>query len=208
MPYPVASVRNKNFGSSFSPLSLSPIVWLKADTINLSDGADISLWADQSGNGRDYSQGDNSKQPNYILNQKNGLPIVRFNGSSDLLTASGLSSVALSVYYVVKSNTTTSKYLSTFGSNNKGVIQGFTVGKWEWYDTPRTVIGDISTSSFQIISTIVGSSSAGSWGLGATSGGSSWLACDVGEFIAFASALSTGNDSLVKSYLGGKWGLP
>ena len=72
---------------------LTPTVWLRADALNGSDdssnpdgGAQVLRWGDFSGNGRDATQTNATRQPTFQTNVVNGLPAVRFNlntGSPD-----------------------------------------------------------------------------------------------------------------------------
>lgn len=50
-------------GSPFHPLNLSPALWLKGDAGITLDAGNVSSWADQSGNGRDFTQSDGGKRP-------------------------------------------------------------------------------------------------------------------------------------------------
>ncbi|MGB8294728.1 MAG: hypothetical protein WCG85_04810 [Polyangia bacterium] len=70
------------------PQEQNLMLWLNAATIKgLADGANVATWADGSGNGRNVSAA--GVPPTYRVNQMNGFPIVRFDGSSDsLATAS------------------------------------------------------------------------------------------------------------------------
>ena len=65
--------------SGFSPLSLSPALWLN-DT-----GSDPSVWMDISGNGRNASQSDTAKHPAIVTNALNGKQVRRFDGADDFL---------------------------------------------------------------------------------------------------------------------------
>ena len=62
-------------------------LWLKADAITGKVDTDpIATWPDSSGNGFDIGQATSAKQPLYRTNQLNGLPIVRFDGTDDVLS--------------------------------------------------------------------------------------------------------------------------
>jgi len=76
-------------------------LWLKADTglwqdaamttPAVADGDVVGAWADQSGNGNHATQGTTAAKPLLKLAIKNGKPVVRFDGTDDLLRiASGL----------------------------------------------------------------------------------------------------------------------
>jgi hypothetical protein len=63
------------------------VAWFKADTLGLADGAAVTSWADSSGNGRDATQGTAGAQPTCQTNELLGLPVVRFDGGDNLVTA-------------------------------------------------------------------------------------------------------------------------
>src|SRR5512137_553106 len=54
--------------ASVTPSGPTPLLDLEADTLVLSDGDPVSLWADQSGNGYDFTQSDSSARPSYLSN--------------------------------------------------------------------------------------------------------------------------------------------
>ena len=70
--------------AAFSPADLPGLqVWLEADKIaGLSDTDPVPSWADLSGNGHDFAQGTSGNRPVYRTGIRNGLPVVRFAGSS------------------------------------------------------------------------------------------------------------------------------
>lgn len=73
----------------------SPALWLKADAItSLVDGDPVGTWADSSGNGRDATQATAGSKPTYKTAIQNGLPVVRFDGTSDFLTSSASASAS------------------------------------------------------------------------------------------------------------------
>ncbi len=77
----------------FSPLSLSPTLWLKADagaytdagTTLATDGQTVRQFNDQSGNGNHASQATAGNRPLWIAAGQNGLPVLRFDGIDDYL---------------------------------------------------------------------------------------------------------------------------
>ncbi|MEM7537240.1 MAG: VCBS repeat-containing protein, partial [Chloroflexota bacterium] len=60
-------------------------LWLKADAGVTESGVSVSVWADQSGNGKDASQATAGNQPTYVVGGVNGRPVVRFDGTDDYL---------------------------------------------------------------------------------------------------------------------------
>ena len=68
----------------FSPLSLSPALWL-SDT-----GSDPSVWPDISGNGRHATQATAANQPAIIAGAINGRQVRRTDGTNDFLETSNL----------------------------------------------------------------------------------------------------------------------
>lgn len=72
--------------AGFSPLSLSPALWLDASdaaTITSSGGL-VSQWNDKSGNGRNFTQGTASNQPTTGATTQNGRNVVTFDGGDVL----------------------------------------------------------------------------------------------------------------------------
>jgi hypothetical protein len=73
------------------PLSVPDLgLWLKADAgVTLVGGA-VDAWADQSGNGRDFSAPGATNRPAFS-GTLNGLPVLTFDGSTDYLTGNAAS---------------------------------------------------------------------------------------------------------------------
>src|ERR1041385_1943409 len=63
----------------------SLVMWLKADSLGLSNGDPVTNWADSSTNQNSASQQTLADQPTFVANAMNGLPAVRFDGGSDFL---------------------------------------------------------------------------------------------------------------------------
>jgi len=124
---------------------------------------------DQSGGGYDFVQAVDGAQPLYNTRE------VILDGTDDKLTASYSGGTASAFALVAKSGATGAQYVFSVPLDTNAIIQGFTSGKWEWYDTPRTVIGDVSTSVYQTIKFGGASLTNGTWKIGqAESGGSHW----------------------------------
>jgi len=90
---------------SFSPSDIAGLqLWLKADAITgLNDGDALTTWEDSHTSNNDFAQATAGKKPTYQTNEINGLPVVRFDGTDDLLTAANfLSSSEGTVFAVVR----------------------------------------------------------------------------------------------------------
>lgn len=80
----------------FSPLVLSPAIWLRAD--NLSAGL-VSTWTDQSGNGNSCTAA-GGVRPTCVDAVFNGKPIVRYAGGQRMQGTAALTTTALSAWFV------------------------------------------------------------------------------------------------------------
>lgn len=83
----VSNVNAAVLPSDFSGLD----AWFKIDTLSgLSNGNAVTSWTDQSGNGRDITQGTGAAQPVYNTGIFNGGPAVRYTTAKSLAFASDL----------------------------------------------------------------------------------------------------------------------
>lgn len=78
--------------SVFSPSDLPNLeAWYKADAGITTVSSAVSVWADQSGNGRDMTQGTAANRPAYGSETLNGIDVLTFDGS-DWINSAGVSS--------------------------------------------------------------------------------------------------------------------
>lgn len=66
----------------------TPVMWLKADALALSDGDPVATWTDSSGSANHVTQATAGKRPSFQTNEINSLPVVRFDGGDCLADAS------------------------------------------------------------------------------------------------------------------------
>lgn len=59
--------------------------WCRSDLGITLNGSTVSAWADQSGNGKNYSQGTAASQPTYTTNLLNGYAGLVFDGTDDYM---------------------------------------------------------------------------------------------------------------------------
>ncbi len=84
---------NLNCASTSAPVTITVTLprtvdiqsWLKADLLNLTNGAAVTTWTDSSGKNNSPTQSTSSKRPTFQTNQINGLPALRFDGTDDTL---------------------------------------------------------------------------------------------------------------------------
>jgi hypothetical protein len=74
--------------SSFSPLDLSPALWLDASdesTLSGPGGGAVSQWSDKSGNGNNVIQNTSADQPKTGIRTLNGMNVLDFDGTTQHL---------------------------------------------------------------------------------------------------------------------------
>ena len=89
--------------TSQGPISIPNLkLWLRADSLNgLADGTAVSTWMDESGNGFNVTQSTVASQPIFKTGQINGLPVLRFNGSTTGLQGNFSGSITAKTMFVV-----------------------------------------------------------------------------------------------------------
>ena len=80
------------FSNTYSFIRLTPNqisglkLWLKADSLVTTSGSNVSQWGDCSGHLHHCFQNNNTLRPEFLTNQLNHMPCVRFNGSNSYLS--------------------------------------------------------------------------------------------------------------------------
>lgn len=221
-------------GSAFSPLSLSPALWLAASTITgLNDGEAITTWADISGNGRDAAQATADNKPTYQTNELNGYPVVRFDGSNDLLaTGSFTLAQPVHVFLVGKMSGGAVDYryfLDGLAGNDRlslyYIVASDDVGIYTATSAAEITVSADDESFYLWTALFSGASSrlrkdggsdatgelaaatAGGVTIGARRDGSYPGGSDIAEIVIYDSALSDANRDAVEAYLAAKYGL-
>jgi hypothetical protein len=124
--------------SSFSPLDLSPALWLDASdtaTITASLGS-VSQWDDKSGNGRNVTQGTAAAQPTTGSATQNGLNALSFDGADALHRSTTLSLGPDNTVVVVASPSSgTQDYLLALIAviGQRSIITKYNSQSYEWY---------------------------------------------------------------------------
>ena len=90
-------------------------IWLKADSIDeLSNGDQLDVWYDQSGNNINFEQSNNSSKPIFYNNIINNNPVIRFDGIDDYLLYPSFqlfetNSSSVTIFIVFKADTLSSQ---------------------------------------------------------------------------------------------------
>lgn len=126
---PIASLATVQLaGSAFSPPAPGNLkLWLNASQLSTtySDNSSVITWVDSSGLGFDVSQATAASQPVFKTNVVNGQPVVRFDGSDDLLSNNTFFDLADNYTVFVVSawtNTTNGRFVQV---NNSSQQSGF-----------------------------------------------------------------------------------
>jgi hypothetical protein len=130
-------------GPSQTPDQIAGLkLWLKADSLSLSDGDPVSTWADSSGNGNDATQGTAGLRPLYKTNIVGGKPVVRFDGTDDYLALTGLNLTDFTAF-VVYQTSGNNVLLGNAGTNFQIFGIGNGANAYSFYDNLTFLSSDI-----------------------------------------------------------------
>ncbi len=218
----------------FSPSDIAGLkIWLKADAgAGAANNDPVATWTDQSGTSHSFAQATSGKRPLYKTNIQNGLPVVRFDGTDDVLTAGDLSASfpsAASVFASVIQTGGTGK-LMVYATKNNDTWWRFTGGDGYWGVFRSTRISPapasgLSGTGWHIWSHTGNGTAYKMWvdrgiqinaGSYTFDGGNSHLigwqetnneypAMDLGELIVYDTALSDVDRAKVEDYLFARW---
>lgn len=217
----------------FDPLSLSPAVWLKADSLALNDGDKVATWADSSGNARNATQATEAQKPTYKTGILNGKPVVRWDGTE--FVNLGISAFSLgdvwSLFVVaistaagagvtndvfVSASKLTARYNSDTPTRWQSIAGGGFADKvaptsaWHLLTSIRGATTlqqwvDQSAGTAVVIATAAAASEAVTIGMNPAFADT--LTGDIAEIIFYPDALSASNQGLVEGYLKAKYGI-
>jgi len=198
--------------SSFDPSSIAGLfLWLKADAITGKvDGDAVTAWADSSSAGNDAT----SPEITYLTNQANGKPAVRFTditntNKSYAVTPSITAKANWTFFAVVKDVATIDVYNLAAGNDTHSLISNYVQGRTEYYNSPRTTVGNNSYFDYRILKCTVGDTATGVWTIGGEISHSEGNECGwvMAELLAYDSDLSAGDITLVEDYLTAKYAI-
>jgi len=126
----VATLLTTSPSQAYTPTTNNLVLWLKTDTLSLSNGDPVSLWPDSSPAGNNATQSDTDRQGTFAVSAINGEPAVQFSddnhqhdGDDDFLGVTRTTFPSGFTYVAVFStlNTTT---LKAYGGNAGNTIIG------------------------------------------------------------------------------------
>lgn len=207
------------------------IGWWDASTLGLSNGASVTSWPGNIGPAMTSANNSGSgptphTAPTFETNVQNSLPIVRFNGTTDYLSAGNVNSITnpAMVFIVAKTaENPFTDYRGAFTSDTNGVGGDFVFigssGAADWYPAQADQVyylngSNVTTpfaapalNTFAYMSMQSATYSGTFYPMvGLTEFGSTriWLG-DIAEIIVYNTQLSSTNRMAVETYLNNKW---
>jgi hypothetical protein len=126
----------------FTPISLSPLVWLRSDLGITTISGNVSTWADQSGNGYNVSQSNGSDRPTYNTGGLNGRQKLTWTSGNMFLQNTAFTfatnTQSMDIFVVATLTTAPStgagNTLIDLGSNNDSVLVVPSASTLEFYN--------------------------------------------------------------------------
>jgi len=216
----------------------TPRLWLDAATGVTTVSGKVNKWVCRASNSWLYFvQDTDASRPSLITNALNGLPIVRFNGSSHRLIGPGATwSGDATVLFVAKSTTATG-YLFWDGSitSDNAFHFGWSSSRPTLFgngwnnQVPRALSGVNALNSYLLCSGVLSTTTSGIWVNGITPAGSTsatgqliqtanatchigydnyWsFSGDIAEIVIYPRALTAAERQEAEGYLAHKWGI-
>jgi hypothetical protein len=223
--------------AGFNPSSISGLLtWYKADAGLLdasnnpitSDGTAVKTWQDQSGNSNHLVQSTSTKQPLYKVSQQNGLPGILFDGTDDFFTTTSRLSTVRTVFVIHKWTATTGDFRPLIGDSIAFNFHGGAAGGALFYDgaganTLETrfvylgtkYVNGVETAHSSVVRyttyklvavTTTANTNFDQISFDRTDAPRQFYG-QMGEILAYDSALSATDRGKVETYLMSKWGL-
>lgn len=214
------------------PTSISGLVgWWKADSLVLNDGDVVDSWTDSSGNGN-HLTGTTTQRPTFKTNLINSTyPLVRFNGTSNVLTKTGIVTAnPFTIFAVGQAQNTISQNGRMVAGNVGNWLMGIRQSLFRVFNNnfaDSTIVPTVNTPYLHIVTqaandcnqyltfgnnaNILNGKQTGSNvapnGIKFGGGAGEFMQVDIVEVIIFSSVLSMNNINNVSYYLGKKYNL-
>jgi len=218
----------------WTPASLTRVQgWWDASAIaGKRDGDPITTWLDRSGLGRDLLSG-GAGAPTYKVAIQNGLPVVRFDGTSNWMSRGWAQAQPVTICIVFRYRGTVTTYpqkdlvdngngptglmtLAPMGANGHldihgyNVVNGPPIGADTWYTATAVFNGATSSVEVNGGTPFPGNADTpapGGIALGGRITNSEFAPVDIGEVFIVSGVLSDADRAQADRYLGAKWGL-
>lgn len=215
-------------GVQWTPIQLgsSLKLWLRADLGVTLNGSTVSAWADQSGNGRNATQGTAANQPTYTTlgNQA----ALTFDGANDLLDCVNIGSIAQPFTFWIVGKATDNNVNRTLVDSASGgrisvymsapialfagaaVGSGLTMGTTNArvlecrFDGASSFVRQDATQSANINP---GADGTGQTRIGANSSASAFYNGTIAEVALVSGSMSATDRAAMRSYLGSRYGI-
>lgn len=202
-------------------------MWLKADSLSLSDGDPVGTWADSSGNANNATQSTSAQKPTYKATILNSLPVVRFDGTDDNLNLATNITDGTVTIFIVANKLNTGSYKDILVLSNIAVYADLNNGNFGCYSGGDIDYGSGIGSTHKLLYAkynayndvdlgINGSFVNKTTGVSgdarvasaiSSAAGSQQLQGDIAEIIVYDSPLSNANRDSVHEYLRSKYAL-
>jgi len=209
------------------------LLWLGAN-LGVSESAGrVTAWLDQSGHGLDGIMDVPSREPALVPGERNGLPVIRFDGAQSLYLRQTIAPTTFTVFVAGRNRNPSEAHGIFLGPGGDSANNQF---RWEsgssvlivglGNDLPETVFSFEDTRAFHVLAarydgsnltvsrngTQVGSAhfvTSGPWQIRQIGGwfSSDFMIGDVAEILVYESALSEADTELTNSYLLQKYGI-
>jgi hypothetical protein len=118
--FPMASGGGGAAAAAFAPSDIAGLqLWCKADALVLNNDDPVTTWTDSSGAGHDLSQSSAGAKPTYKTNIVNGKPVIRFDGSSDVMAVTYTQLQPVTAFVIAACD--------TFAGDNRTLFDGQTI---------------------------------------------------------------------------------
>jgi hypothetical protein len=233
------SILNVQGVAPFTPTKIAGCqLWLDAsDATTISIGTGVSQWNDKSGNARHAMQATGASQPAYITAGKNGLNIVRFDGSNDGVEGAYTELSQCTIFVVAINNSgdfgrvftqVTTGQTDDFnigiipilrkGASNELSIYNASIANFQAdvvYDNTWKLMkhergATNTTLKIGALSSTVANSAIGTvdrYRLGFNTSSNAQMNGDIAEVVVYNSVLSAGDTTLIETYLNDKWAI-
>lgn len=226
-----APSKQQTYGADTVPgiCGSSLALWLRADLGVTLNGATVSAWADQSGNGRHATQGTGAAQPAYTASSIGSKPALTFDGTDDFLAcaATNIAADPCTLFAVCRTATQANRFVCDGGTTGSrlvlyaasGIVSsifgGGQINRLTDMSTAHVYIGTFNGASSRLsvdgVSDVTGNTGAagtsGGFSIGINQARSAIWSGPISEIGLISGTLTTANEAALRRYLGARYGI-